>query len=293
MFLEPTKIESQVEFQSLKSNLRSVITREGNSICADCNSKPVVSVSLNLGIFLCSQCEKSHAETLLPHVSFTLPIDNVRLDSRDSWLWNQGSLNIIRFLKDSGNIRSSQFWEKKYLKEPSVKKIGGAEISFNSWIGVFVKPDQETDLVMRNSWVEAKYTMKIFCAGYFEQEINVKYRGKCARLLVQVGEQELLLLDPIKKTKVDAISLTQSTSVRPFVNQAGELDNFEVTSTNATRSVQVLFPDVSHETIEVVFALHRQGCMVFPPKSSKVSFFLFSFFCFLFFFVFALFQGKR
>ena len=261
LFLETNKIDSDVEVNNLLSKLRGIVAREGNNNCADCESEnPVTCFSLNLGLFLCSDCEEVHKEVLKPHYSCLLPVDQSRVETLDAWIRHSGSNALLRFLQQNGNIRGNSFWEKK-LKKESIEEVDKG--FFSAEMGIFVKPEHGAEMAVRKFWIEAKYLKGSFCDS-FEREIVIKLKGKISRVLTVFEGTDLCLemVDtPGKRARMDTFSLP-TMSIRPYKeNPGGEIDWFEVQN----KLHQFVVLECSDTTL-LLFTMHRCGCMLFPPK---------------------------
>ena len=286
LFLEPSKIESELEVQSLFVKLNSLI-KEGNSFCADCDSPKITSISVNLGTFLCQKCAMAHMETLKPHVSAILPADTERIKLPGSWIHHTGSGQIIRLLQSTGNEKANTFWEANFNKGPSSPGFNAQSNvkSFSPAIGIFIRPDEGTDNATRRAWLSAKYVKRAF-AGAVEMEAIIRLKGKVSRLHVNFIDSDMVLesIEPTGKrgAKIDTISLAVGT-IRPYRDPSGELECFDV----QTKSIhfQVL---ECQDLMGLLFWVHRCGCSLFPPKvgsrekgtSVCVFFFFFFFFSF-------------
>lgn len=72
---------------------------EGNDICADCSTKFPKWASINIGVFICTNCSGLH-RGLGVHIS------QVRSVSLDNWTSEQ-----IHFMRTIGNVKANQYWE--------------------------------------------------------------------------------------------------------------------------------------------------------------------------------------
>lgn len=60
---------SNVDVEKNRSEFRSLLAKRGNELCADCGSSEPTWVSINLGVFICSECAGVH-RCKISHASF-------------------------------------------------------------------------------------------------------------------------------------------------------------------------------------------------------------------------------
>ena len=273
LFLEPTKVVSELEIQSLLVKLNSLIVKDqGNSVCADCTSTKINSISLNLGTFLCLKCALIHTETLKPHISTILPVDPERVEAAGSWIHFTGSSQIIRHMQASGNKKANSFWEAKF--EDSSDAQSG---TFSSSIGVFVKPDDDTEVAERKFWIRAKYLKRSFVRDPGVEAV-IRLKGKVARLHATFSDTEVTFESSVdltgKRTKIDTIPLAAG-QIRPY-QQNGEIENFDI----HTKSLQFQVLECQ-DLLGFLFSAYRCGCsMVAPKQPPKAGTSVCVFFCY-------------
>eukprot|EP00831_Metopus_contortus_P014215 TRINITY_DN15875_c0_g1_i2.p1 TRINITY_DN15875_c0_g1~~TRINITY_DN15875_c0_g1_i2.p1 ORF type:complete len:362 (+),score=73.51 TRINITY_DN15875_c0_g1_i2:38-1087(+) len=91
--------------------IEEILINPDNKMCSECFSSPVTAVSLNNGIFLCSNCEAIHIE-IGPPMSQVRNLSQTTLDSRE-----------LLFLTNGGNTSFNKFLETYQLNaaEPRAK----------------------------------------------------------------------------------------------------------------------------------------------------------------------------
>lgn len=87
-------------------SIDGLASEHSNKFCADCSVsniethelRPVTSVSVNNGVFLCADCARKHLSCLKPDISMIKPID------LDDWTYEQ-----IGLVAAGGNMKFAQF----------------------------------------------------------------------------------------------------------------------------------------------------------------------------------------
>ncbi|CAM9755817.1 unnamed protein product [Ascophyllum nodosum] len=119
------------KFHQFRDTLRSLLSREENLVCADCTAKLPTWASINLGVFLCTQCAGCH-RSLGVHISKVLSVQ------LDEWTDEQ-----VDFMSGLGNKLANSFLE---YHVPS------------SW----QKPSHLEPRDYRESYIKAKYQDRLF-----------------------------------------------------------------------------------------------------------------------------------
>ena len=90
---------SELEQRKLFKRLDACLKRPENQLCADCPSRQPRWASVNLGIFICTNCSGIH-RSLGVHISF------VRSTTLDTWKEKQ-----VVDMETMGNDRANAYWE--------------------------------------------------------------------------------------------------------------------------------------------------------------------------------------
>jgi len=90
--------KKQEEYRGI---LNELLKEPGNKTCADCGALAPRWASATLGIFLCIKCSGIH-RAMGTHISF------VRSVELDNWKEHE-----IQKVKETGNVRSNEFWEAR------------------------------------------------------------------------------------------------------------------------------------------------------------------------------------
>ena len=90
---------SELEQRKLLKRLDACLKRPENQLCADCPSRQPRWASVNLGIFICTNCSGIH-RSLGVHISF------VRSTTLDTWKEKQ-----VVEMETMGNDRANAYWE--------------------------------------------------------------------------------------------------------------------------------------------------------------------------------------
>ena len=90
---------SELEQRKLLKRLDACLKRPENQLCADCPSRQPRWASVNLGIFICTNCSGIH-RSLGVHISF------VRSTTLDTWKEKQ-----VVDMETMGNDRANAYWE--------------------------------------------------------------------------------------------------------------------------------------------------------------------------------------
>ncbi|EEH55952.1 uncharacterized protein MICPUCDRAFT_18341, partial [Micromonas pusilla CCMP1545] len=86
--------------EALMKRLNACLKRPENILCVDCPMRLPRWASLNLGVFMCTNCSGIH-RGLGVHIS------RVRSTQLDKWTEDQ-----VAFMEKMGNERANAYWEK-------------------------------------------------------------------------------------------------------------------------------------------------------------------------------------
>ena len=78
---------------------KRLLSRNDNSVCADCRSKGAAWASLDFGVFVCINCSGVHR-------SFGMHITRIRSTKLDDWI-----VGDYKVLEATGNQISNLYWE--------------------------------------------------------------------------------------------------------------------------------------------------------------------------------------
>eukprot|EP00466_Bigelowiella_natans_P002178 jgi/Bigna1/144934/aug1.93_g19642 len=131
--LDPNEV---VSVDEARKTLQSLLQRNGNEFCADCSSKKCSWASVNLGIFLCTNCAGVH-RSMGVHISF---VQSITLDTKWKRKWLQTLTSGIS--NDHQNIEYEYHVPSKWYK-----------------------PVEDEPRSYRESYIKAKYQDKLFRKG--------------------------------------------------------------------------------------------------------------------------------
>jgi stromal membrane-associated protein len=89
--------------KALIKRLNLCLKRPENLVCVDCPMRLPRWASLNLGVFMCTNCSGIH-RGLGVHIS------RVRSTQLDKWTEDQ-----VSFMERMGNVRANEYWEKNIV----------------------------------------------------------------------------------------------------------------------------------------------------------------------------------
>ena len=115
---------------SLQKRLNACLKKPENIVCAECPSRLPRWASMNLGIFICTNCSGIHR-------SLGVHISRVRSTQLDKWTETQ-----VEYMERMGNVRANVFWEKNL--PPNVKPT-------------------KSDLPTVERYIRQKYERKMYC----------------------------------------------------------------------------------------------------------------------------------
>ena len=122
--------ENLLGVDELEQSLFSLWDTPGNEICCDCFAQRPQWVSINLGCLICIECS-GHHRNLGVHIS---KVRSFRLDDWDA--------TVMDYLQGMGNIKVNSIYEA------------------NQGRVVRYRPKDETNALMRESYIKKKYTQK-------------------------------------------------------------------------------------------------------------------------------------
>jgi len=117
------------------AELKIIMARPENKICADCGGQMATWASINCGVFICLRCSGIH-RGLGVHIS------KVRSCTLDTWLPTQ-----VQFLSQTGNAVANAYWEAK--RQSQSRPVG--------------------DMALR-TFIHEKYAQRRFASGTWPPE---------------------------------------------------------------------------------------------------------------------------
>ena len=115
---------------ALQKRLNACLKKPENVVCAECPSRLPRWASMNLGVFICTNCSGIHR-------SLGVHISRVRSTQLDKWTEAQ-----VDFMERMGNERANGFWEKNL--PPNVKPT-------------------KSDLRTVEKYIRQKYEKRMYC----------------------------------------------------------------------------------------------------------------------------------
>ena len=137
--------------QALQKRLNACLKKQENIVCCECPSRLPRWASMNLGIFICTNCSGIHR-------SLGVHISRVRSTQLDKWTEQQ-----VDFMERMGNERANAYWEKN--------------------LPANVKP-QKSDLQTVEKFIRQKYERKMFCDKNSDGPIPLSSKAEAEEVVV-------------------------------------------------------------------------------------------------------------
>ncbi|KAF4694943.1 hypothetical protein FOZ60_006461 [Perkinsus olseni] len=137
--------------------LDSILSRPENSVCADCNAPNPRWASVNLGVFICTNCAGIH-RGIGTHITF------VQSATIDQW-----KPEWVALADAVGNKVANEYYE--YNVPPHIHKPDGSSFPNGGGGGDRLDPDTSRHL---ERWIRNKYELKLF-ANYSAKEPCVAF----------------------------------------------------------------------------------------------------------------------
>ncbi|KAF4668341.1 hypothetical protein FOZ61_006580 [Perkinsus olseni] len=141
----------------LNPQLDSILSRPENSVCADCNAPNPRWASVNLGVFICTNCAGIH-RGIGTHITF------VQSATIDQW-----KPEWVALADAVGNKVANEYYE--YNVPPHIHKPDGSSFPNGGGGGDRLDPDTSRHL---ERWIRNKYELKLF-ANYSAKEPCVAF----------------------------------------------------------------------------------------------------------------------
>ena len=160
---------------------KRLMTKNNNSVCADCKTKGAAWASLDFGVFVCINCSGIHR-------SFGMHITRIRSTKLDSWI-----VGDYKMLEAVGNYTANLYWEYglRNKEQPAIENEGD-RIAFvkSKYIGKrYVQPNKKDPMTM---FLDSNYSLKAEeLKAYFEQkDFSTVSKEKHAKSNVQKETHE-------------------------------------------------------------------------------------------------------
>jgi len=157
------------------SELARFWSEEANQTCADCGHDVVTSLSLALGVFLCTGCAKLHQSELQPCAR--------QVCRRDAEVPARAVLLLQAHLARWNNRRTNGFWQAVLLDAASPEHLPQG----------YSQPQSSDTPRAKAAWILAKYHSRLFCPSIFSGEGEIWIAGKKRRAHLSVDVRKGLL----------------------------------------------------------------------------------------------------
>jgi len=167
-----------------KMSVAELLLIPQNQICADCNSTNVAWANVTAGVFVCARCAGIH-RGLGTHIS---KVKSLYLDE-----WEPQQIEWMKFM---GNSRGNRYWECNLPNS-------------------IAKPNSESDMATRSSYITRKYVSKSFIdTDLPESHFNYDLRSDSSRQL-----SPRILIDSVVSNLPPYVSPSPSPSPNNRVRQ--------------------------------------------------------------------------
>jgi len=133
---------------SVKAKLDKLLSKPGNTNCADCGANSPRWASISIGVFLCPNCAGAH-RSLGTHVSVVKSVD---LD-----VWKDEWLSVLERVGNLENKNSLEYNVPAHFKRPTAASAGTLK---------------GHEALRLEKWVKAKYVLRLFSAP-----VDLKFPG--------------------------------------------------------------------------------------------------------------------
>nr|XP_019945953.1 PREDICTED: stromal membrane-associated protein 2-like isoform X2 [Paralichthys olivaceus] len=216
--------------------LTSLLAREENKFCADCDSKGPRWASWNLGIFICIRCAGIH-RNLGVHIS---KVKSVNLDQ-----WTQEQVQCVQ---EMGNAKAKRLYEA-FLPE------------------CFQRPetDQSAEIFIRDKYDKKKYMDKVIDIQMLRKEKSCDNIPKEPVVFEKMKLKKDISPKTVCQSVTDLLGL-DAPAPSPAVSNGGGC----VPDSNTTQSPAVSNPPLAHSALDLFSSLPTPSS-VSSTKTTPVS----------------------
>ncbi|XP_034457018.1 stromal membrane-associated protein 2 isoform X3 [Hippoglossus hippoglossus] len=207
--------------------LTSLLAREENKFCADCDSKGPRWASWNLGIFICIRCAGIH-RNLGVHIS---KVKSVNLDQ-----WTQEQVQCVQ---EMGNAKAKRLYEA-FVPE------------------CFQRPetDQSAEIFIRDKYDKKKYMDKVIDIQMLRKEKSCDNIPKEPVVFEKMKLKKDISPKTVSQSVTDLLGL-DAPAPSPAVSNGGGC----VPDCNTTQSPAVSNPPLAHSALDLFSSLPTPSCV--------------------------------